>query len=212
VSQPVLILCPTYAGKAYALDRYMASVDALHYPPGFRLVMLDNTRDDGGAYLRRLQSLAEDRPWMTVERVEPSDTLDDTLGACWGRAVRLALTGGFQWAMSLEQDVILTDPNSLDAIMALVERENLRRLTVVHPVRPSAMVTDEGQGEYGCMVADTRLWVDMIRQTRPDEVPRQTMDRLAPQSAYVFDWLPIEHLDDPNEGWPFAGRDHRRAA
>jgi len=93
----ILVGCPTSAHKAYCLKEYAAGIKALHGE--FDVLVVDNTRGDD--YLQEIKSAglpAAKGPWMDGAR--------DRIVASRNILRRKALDEGYDYFLSLEQDVI----------------------------------------------------------------------------------------------------------
>lgn len=95
----VLVGCPTYAGKAYALERYAARIKELDYP-NYDILMVDNS-DDGGKYKKRIERLG--LPCVTGPKRARADV---RLAASRNVLRERAVLGGYEHYFSVEQDVI----------------------------------------------------------------------------------------------------------
>lgn len=109
----VLVACPTYNGLSDHLDAYLAAYEAFHWPER-RLLLVDNT-PDGGAYSLEITPRVEAVGGM-VRHVEPSEDFDDTFAQCWRIISAHAEANGYDWVLSLEQDVI-APPLALDTML-----------------------------------------------------------------------------------------------
>jgi GT2 family glycosyltransferase len=105
----VLVGCPTWAGKSYILENYIASIKAIDYP-NYDILIVDNSPDN--AYAERIRSLGVECiqiPWMehAKDRITTSRNI----------LRERALTGGYDYFLSVEQDVIV-EPKTLNAMIA----------------------------------------------------------------------------------------------
>jgi hypothetical protein len=73
----VVIGCPTYAGKLYALDAWAAAVSAQDYSGPFRALMVDNTSGTE-TYTREIE-----RRGIAAAHIEPSATWNETFLRSW---------------------------------------------------------------------------------------------------------------------------------
>jgi hypothetical protein len=95
----VLVACPTYRGKAYALGAYIEAYNAFQWP--YRgLFMVDNTGDGLGFY-EHMKSLG-----VPCDHIDPARDWQETLAKCWRRIVREAVEKKYHWVMSIEADNI----------------------------------------------------------------------------------------------------------
>lgn len=113
MNDSVLVGCPTYSGLSDHLDTYLAAYSALKWPEK-RLILVDNTRD-GGAYSLSITPKVEAVGGM-VRHIDPSDDFNDTFFQCWRLISSHAEANGYDWVLSLEQDVIVP-PLTLDAML-----------------------------------------------------------------------------------------------
>jgi hypothetical protein len=109
VHERVLVACPTYKGKSYALEAYIRAYNDFAYPHR-ALFMVDNT-GDGLRFYEHLKSLNVD-----VVHINPTRDFQETLAMCWKRILREAKKGGCDWVMSIEADNICP-PLTLDAML-----------------------------------------------------------------------------------------------
>lgn len=105
----VLVACPTYDGKRYALPAYIEAYNAFMYPKR-GLFLVDNT-PTGPAYAEHLRTLG-----VPCTRVAAGADFQDTLIRSWREIAVHAREGGWQWVFSLEQDVI-APPVAIDALL-----------------------------------------------------------------------------------------------
>ena len=200
----VLVAAPTYAGKAYALDRYLAAYDGQTYS-NRSLLLVDNT-GDGGTYFRSLQ-----RRGIPVLRYPPKRRWDHTQFGVWSVILGRALEEQADYIFSLEQDVIIP-PDGIALMVKYATRHSLCFLVNPYPARPSTGFVGD-MDELGCSLIDPEDLdyalkqvtavaqpVDMVNVLRAIVVPAMDCVRL-------FD---AEHLDDgPAEKWRFRDSDCR---
>lgn len=207
--RPVLVACPTFAGKAYALDRYLASYRALDYQPR-SLLLVDNTADadDAGRYAGVIRSKL--LPGEDVIHIEPKATLHKTLAASWAVIVARAEATGVEVILSLEQDIIV-EPKALRVLMAI--RDTLRLSYIAHAYYP------RGGCEPGWAYSDGLGCTLIVRQRAAIAVAEADKGLCGFESsvywdgakACVADLFAIEHLSGGEaDYWPFEGNDGRR--
>lgn len=109
LDEKVLVACPTYRGKAYALEAYIRAFNDFTWPQR-SLYMVDNT-GDGLKYFDHLKSLNVD-----CEHIQPSRDWQETFARSWKKIMRKAVDGKYRWVASIEADVICP-PLTLDILM-----------------------------------------------------------------------------------------------
>lgn len=164
----VLVACPTYAGKEYALDEYLAAYRALTYEPR-DIYMVDNTS------CRPPCAGVEGRPCVSegyyqrlvdegirASRLIPFHEFERTFHRCWELIYEQAVSGGFHWVYSVEADNIVA-PESLQVMVELALYGNIHLVTHTYPMHARAA---EASGvpmdsfkydEMGCMLMSTQL-------------------------------------------------------
>lgn len=109
VSEKVLVACPTYRGKSYALEAYLRAYNDFVYP--YRgLFMVDNT-GDGLQYYEHLKKLK-----VPCVHINPTKDWQETFAMCWKRILKEAKLGNYKWVMSIEADNICP-PLTLDIML-----------------------------------------------------------------------------------------------
>jgi hypothetical protein len=164
----VLVACPTYAGKEYALDEYLAAYRALTYDPR-GLYMVDNTRCRppcsgrkgkpcrSQGYYDRL--VAEG---VTASRLVAFNDFEETFHRCWELIHEYAVANDYYWVYSVEADNIVA-PESLQIMVDIALYGNIHLVTHTYPAHSTAAAasgTDPNNFKYdemGCMLLSTRL-------------------------------------------------------
>ena len=164
----VLVAAPTYAGKEYALERWVGAYRALTYEPR-GVYMVDNTRcrppcsgRDGEpcrseGYYRRLV-----REGITASRLIPLEGFPETFHRCWELIHEYAVANGYYWVYSVEADNIVA-PESLQVMVDIALYANIHLVTHTYPLHASAAAAsgvDPGSFKYdemGCMLMSTKL-------------------------------------------------------
>ena len=106
----VLVGCPTYAGKAYCLERFAESVRAIDYP-NFDVLLVDNSRDDG-KFAREVE-----RRGLPCIRGPVRKRPDGTIAASREILRRRAVREGYDYFFNLEQDVMVP-PDTLTRLVS----------------------------------------------------------------------------------------------
>lgn len=106
----VLIGCPTYKAKEYALEKYLAAIKELDYPNA-DLVLVDNSDDD--SYLKKLQSMGID----TI-KVQKDADIRSTVAKCRNVLRKKALDEGYDYFFSFEQDLHSPSPGALHQLLS----------------------------------------------------------------------------------------------
>ena len=94
----ILIACPTFDGKMYCLDRWVAAVNKIDYPH-FDVLLVDNSSGEG--YAKRIKQLG-----IPVLRSHRHERARDTITEARNLIRKKALDGKYDYLFSLEQDVI----------------------------------------------------------------------------------------------------------
>lgn len=105
----VLVACPTYRGKAYALEAFVNAYNNFTFPHR-GLYMVDNT-GDSWEYFEHLKRLG-----VPCDYEPPERDWQKTFARCWKRIWMRARNLGYQWVASIEQDVI-APPLTLDILL-----------------------------------------------------------------------------------------------
>ena len=206
-ASPVLVAAPTYSGKEYARQEWMAGVQSQEYDGPLSVMLVDNS-SDGGQYVARLRS---EHPAAIVRYVEPGPIWGDVFGEAWTTIILRAVAGGFPWVLSLESDVILRDPDAVRLMVEEAERDGLLLLAHAYPRRPSTGLQHD-LFEFGCTLFDTRLLTTSLFEPYEYERWFGTLWDLAEgHRVREYGMFEVDHLDDPDEGFRFAGIDDRTA-
>jgi hypothetical protein len=105
----VLVACPTYLGKSYALEPYIKAYNQFTFPHR-GLFMVDNT-GTGLKYYKHLKSLK-----VPCEHIPPVKNWQETFAMCWKRILNYAKENKYDWIASIEQDNICP-PLTLDVLL-----------------------------------------------------------------------------------------------
>ena len=102
----VLIGTPTYEGKSYCLTEWINRVlSILSTDQDIKLVLVDTSEDEN--YALRIRNLG-----VECIRVKPASSNIETICKARNEIYRIALRGGFDFLLSLEQDVFVIDPKN----------------------------------------------------------------------------------------------------
>ncbi len=151
----VLMACPTYAGKEYALEPWLAGYRALTYQPVVAY-QVDNTRVSHG-YFERLKATGID-----VTHLQPWPDWDRTFFKCWQLILKRAQELDCYWIYSVEADNVPA-PESLEVMVNLALYGNLHLVTHAYPMhataaRASGIPEDSWfYSELGCMLMTRSL-------------------------------------------------------
>jgi hypothetical protein len=105
----VLVACPTYIGKAYALEAYIKAYNQFTFAHR-GLFMVDNTGTTF-RYYEHLKALG-----VPCDHVPPLKNWQETFAMCWKRILLHAKENKFKWIASIEQDNICP-PLTLDILL-----------------------------------------------------------------------------------------------
>lgn len=151
----VLVACPTYAGKEYALDSYLAAYAALTYEPR-DLYMVDNT-GAGTGYFETLKARG-----VRCAHLFPYPDFEPTFRHAWRLIHEEAVRTGAYWVYSVEADNIVS-PESLQIMVDIALYANIHLVTHTYPMHATAA---EASGipldsfkydEMGCLLVSTKL-------------------------------------------------------
>lgn len=196
VVDSVLVACPTYRGKRYALVHYMESFEAFEYP-NRDLLLVDNTGDEGkyAAWLEREFGVG-------VRHIEPEPEFEDTFLRAWEIITDYAVEHQYGWVLSLEQDVI-APPMLIDTLLNAATYIGAPFVTHTYPFH------DGKDGYYqglGCtLMATTMLARAMEYVKQPDTGTQGLVEgaiyAVAQRGTHISiqDLLPLAHLDGDGE-------------
>ncbi len=151
----VLMACPTYAGKEYCHDQWVAAYRALTYP-AVSAYQVDNTRLSRG-YFERLRKTGID-----CTHIQPWSDWDRTFYRCWQLILERAKALGCYWVFSVEADNIPA-PESLEVMVTGALYANVHLVTHAYPMHQSAAQASGQTGkefyyhELGCMLMTRSL-------------------------------------------------------
>jgi hypothetical protein len=157
----VLIGCPTYAGKEYCLDAWIAACRSQTYDPKF-LYTVDNTRVSQ-AYFDLIRSKGVD-----CTHIQPWRDWDRTFRRCWELILERAKALDCYWILSVEADNTPA-PEALDIMVNAALYANAHLVTHAYPMHQSAAKASGLTGkefyyhELGCMLMSRSLLERAIR-------------------------------------------------
>jgi len=151
----VLVACPTYAGKEYALQPWLDAYNALTYDERYAY-QVDNTKVSV-AYFELLKSKGLDCSHLT-----PWPDWDRSFKKCWDLILKRAQDLDCYWIYSVEADNIPA-PESLDIMVNLALYGNVHLVTHAYPMHASAArasnIPEDSfyYHELGCMLMSRSL-------------------------------------------------------
>ena len=151
----VLMACPTYAGKEYALDAWINSFKNLIYKDKFAY-QVDNTRINK-KYFELIRSKGIDCTYII-----PWKDWDRTFYRCWQLILKRAKELDCYWVFSVEADNIPA-PESLEVMINAALYGNVHLVTHAYPMHQSAAQASGLTGkefyyhELGCMLMSRSL-------------------------------------------------------
>jgi len=193
----VLVACPTYAGKEYSLDPWIAGFRALDYADKFAY-QVDNTRVSP-AYFELLTTKGID-----CSHLVPWPDWDRTFFRCWQLILKRAQDLACYWIYSVEADNIPA-PESLRTMLGLALVGKVHLVTHAYPIHKSAA---EASGvpehsayyhELGCMLLSRSLLERAIEEF--EEYGQivsaifATCDRYHGGYMKLTNCFTVEHLD-----------------
>jgi len=200
--EKVLVACPTYIGKKYALEGYVRAYNDFVYP--YRsLFMVDNT-GSGLKYFKHLKKLG-----VPCVHINPSVDFVETFTRSWMEIWKEAKKQNVQWVMSIEQDNICP-PLTIDTMLNVAGY--LRALHVAHAYPWHKTQSEHGYlTGLGCNLIHIDLlnaiftrekWYTAVFESELFETPKI----LNVPSTELYNLLDIQHLDDHDgcEVWNFA--------
>jgi hypothetical protein len=151
----VLVAAPTYAGKEYSLDAWIAGYRAMTYEPRYAY-QVDNT-SVSLAYFERLKDKG-----ISATHLTPWPDWDRTFKRCWDLIAERARELDCYWVLSMEADNVVT-PEGLGLMVDMALAGNCHLVTHSYPMHKSAAEAS-GQdpesfyyNELGCMLMTRSL-------------------------------------------------------
>ena len=111
----VLIGCPTSYHKRYCLKAYIDGLRKLTYPNA-TFIMVDNSQDD--VYFNELKAVTADIPNFILQKGPWFDGAKDRITASRNQIREFAIREGYDYHLSLEQDVMFQDPDAVQRMVA----------------------------------------------------------------------------------------------
>jgi predicted RNA methylase len=188
----VLVACPTYDGKNYALTAYIEAYNAFVYP--YRgLFMVDNT-GKGLRYYEHLKAIG-----VPCAHINPTKDFQTTFTKCWQRILKEALTGGYNWILSVEQDNICP-PLTLDVLLNVAGWSQALYVQHGYNWHRNQSTIDKFTG-LGCSLIHVDLLKRVFEQKQWLSNAFESEIVLYPRvnnipTVEVYNILDIKHLDD----------------
>jgi hypothetical protein len=151
----VLVACPNYAGKEYALGAWVDGFHGLDYEPKYAY-MVDNTSVSMG-FFELIRSVG-----ISASHLTPYPGWDRTFKRCWDLIAERARELDCYWVLSMEADNVVA-PEGLAIMVDMALAGNCHLVTHSYPMHRSAA---EASGvdpetfyynELGCMLMSRRL-------------------------------------------------------
>ena len=159
----VLVFTTIYSGKDYILDEFVKVSQQINYP-NYKHIYIDNSK--GTSYLRRLRQKG-----LTAFHVERGATSREALARCQNFARQYALKHDYDYAMSLESDIMVPK----DVIQKLMRHAKDVVTGLYH-------IGDRDKGQRVPCIAlpyfDKELIANGSRLLRPEEWPHYHMKGL----------------------------------
>ena len=146
--------CPTYCGKEYALDAWIAAFHSFNYP-GSWMYQVDNTMHTK-AYFETLVEKG-----IKATHLEPwtDSDMEKTFHRCWELILEEAERENAYWVYSVEADNVPA-PESLNMMVDVALYGKIHLVTHDYPMHQSAVEASGMRGdefyytELGCMLDD----------------------------------------------------------
>ena len=192
VTDNVLVACPTYMGKKYALEAYILAYNDIIYP--YRgLFMVDNT-GDSLKYYEHLMKLG-----VACDHINPTNDFQETFAMCWKRIYKYAKDNKYKWIMSIEQDNIVP-PLTVDTMLNLAGYVSAVHVAHSYPWHKCQSDTGVFTG-LGCNLILTELLDKVFNRPKWITDAFESEVNVYAQSnglvtLDVYNLLDIRHLDD----------------
>jgi hypothetical protein len=203
----VLIACPTFAGKEYCLDEWIAAVRGQDYEPKF-IYTVDNTAVST-AYFELLRKKGLDCSHLT-----PWPDWDRTFKKCWEAILQRAKDLDCYWVFSVEADNTPA-PEALPTMIDLALAGNCHLVTHSYPMHASAARASGARedafyyNELGCMLMSRRLLERALEEW--DEYGQMVIAIFATNDRYMGGYMKLTrrfevgHLDGYEMSIPNLG-------
>jgi hypothetical protein len=188
----VLVACPTYHGKHYALTAYLSAYNNFLYPHR-NLFMVDNS-GNGLKYQRHLHSVG-----VISAHIDPSNDFQETFIRSWRRITEEAERTKADWVASIEADNICP-PLTLDTLLNVAGY--CRALHVAHSYPWHDTQSQIGRLiGLGCNLISTSLLTAIFAQKRwyTDAVESEIFEYPKIHgypTVEIHNMLDIQHLND----------------
>jgi len=164
----VLVACPTYAVKEYALDAWVAGSEAMTYAPRYAY-QVDNTAVSE-AYFERVKATGID-----ATHIVPWPDWDRTFKRCWELILERAQRLDCYWILSMEADNVVA-PEGLGIMVDMALAGACHLVTHSYPQHRSAAeasgVDPEGFSGPGLLVTVDPLVLGLLNAAL-SEVPER---------------------------------------
>jgi hypothetical protein len=198
----VLVACPTYAGKEYALGAWVAAARGFTYDEPVHAYQVDNTNraiDPELRYFDRVRATGID-----ASHLDPWPDWDRTFKRCWEAILERAQQLDCYWILSMEADNLVA-PEGLGIMVDLALAGNAHLVTHSYPMHRSAA---EAAGvdpetfyydELGCMLMTRSLLARALEEY--DEYGQMVIAIEATNNRYMGGRLKltrrfeVQHLD-----------------
>jgi hypothetical protein len=194
----VLVACPTYAGKEYALDAWLAAFEGYQYPAK-QMYMVDNTYTDlyFQTLIRRGIKCSHIQPWT-------DEPMEKTFHRCWELIYEEAAREDCYWVYSVEADNVPA-PESLPIMIDVALLSGVHLVTHDYPMHKTAVDASGMKGdefyytELGCMLMTRKLLAKALSDY--DKFNNIPMSLFTTTDLYHGGWckmtqkFEVKHLD-----------------
>ena len=137
----VLVACPTYDGKDYALEEYLNAYNAFTYPQK-HLFLVDNSASN---YLEKLKGHG-----IECEHLVPSGKkIDEVLVESWKTIVKKAVEEKYDYLFCCEADNI-NPSETISYLVELADRYNFSVVAHDYPEKSNVQFPDDRILGLGC--------------------------------------------------------------
>lgn len=210
----VLVACPTYAGKEYALDAWAAGFRAMRdaHPEPVYAYQVDNTNralDPDLRYLARLTAAGID-----ASHLDPWNDWDRTFRRCWEAILDRARDLDCYWVLSMEADNVVA-PEGLGIMVGIALAGACHLVTHSYPMHRSAAEASGADpeqfyyNELGCALMTRSLLARALEEW--DEFGQMVVaiwavnDRYMGGHAKLTRRFAVQHLDGYEMAVPNLG-------
>jgi hypothetical protein len=204
----VLVACPTYAGKEYALDAWVAGARALQYDGDVSAYQVDNTAVSL-AYFERIK-----RTGIEATHLTPWPDWDRTFLACWRAILARAQELDAYWILSMEADNVIA-PEGLAIMVDMALAGACHLVTHSYPMHKSAAEASGADpelfyyNEFGCALMSRSLLARALDEF--DEYGQMWIAVAATNERYMGGYIKltrrfeVQHLDGYEMSIPNLG-------